>query len=341
MSGTLQPMPHRHFAALRVPMRLDIAEGLLAAWGDESVPRTLRLERALALLASRQHGTISRAQLLALGFQPGEIQTRISCGRLIPLHRGVYAVGHSAISRDGRWLAATLATGAESALSFRDSSAAWSMGDFTFRTAIEVTLPGTGSRQIEGIRVHRSRDLSHAHVTELRGIRVTTPAWTLRDLAGTLGARHFRQCFDAADRLGVLDWDELAYLIDNGRGHRGVSLLARYAQLDRRQARRTRSMLELDFLAFCREEGFPEPLVNHTFESFEVDACWPKARLVVELDSWEWHRGRAAFERDRAKSSDLQAAGLHVIPVTDQRLRQERPRVADTIGTLLARADAA
>lgn len=99
-------------------------------------------------------------------------------------------------------------------------------------------------------------------------------------------------------------------------------------------------MLELNFLMFCREEGLPTPLVNHMYEGFEVDACWPEAKLVVELDSWKFHSGRDSFERDRAKSSDLQAVGLRVIQVTDRRLKQERSKVASTIRGLLLRADA-
>jgi hypothetical protein len=225
-------------------------------------------------------------------------------------------------------------------LSYRHGAALWAVGDFTFGGYIEVTLPGTGSRSIRGVRIHRSRDLDPAHITRRNGIPVTTVARTLLDLASTIGSRHLRQCFDVADRRGYLDWDELAFLIEHGRGHRGVRRLASIAEIDRTQPRRTRSTLELDFLAFCREEGLPTPLVNYMYEGFEVDGCWPKAKLVVELDSWEFHGSRDSFERDRAKSSDLQAAGLRVIQVTNRRLNRERSKVAATIRGLLSQADA-
>ncbi len=308
--------------------------------GPQALPRKLALERKLSALASTQKGTVGRDQLLALGFTAREIDLRIASGRLIPIFSGVYAVGHSAISREGRWLAATLAVGSTSALSYRDAGALWRMPDFTFLDRIDVTLPGTGSRSIKGIRVHRSRDLNPAHIGEQQGIPVTSAAWTVLDLASTLGFRRVRQCFDVAARRGDLDLDEVAYLVDNGRGHRGRKPLALLAGLDRTQAGRTRSVLELDFLAFCREEGLPEPLINHTLDGFEVDACWPYARLVVELDSWEFHGDRESFERDRAKSAELQAVGFSVIQVTNRRLKTERPKIADTIWRLLDRADA-
>ncbi|MEJ7875228.1 MAG: type IV toxin-antitoxin system AbiEi family antitoxin domain-containing protein [Solirubrobacterales bacterium] len=322
-------------------MRISPAQqGKGASVRVETAPRIVARERALAALATRQHGTAARRQLLRLGFSSQEIDSRIVAGRLIPIFRGVYAVGHVAVTRNGRWIAATLAAGPASVLSHRDGAALWVIGDFAFGGTIEVTLPGTGSRSIPGIRVHRSRDMDPAHVTAHNGIPVTTVARTLLDLAGSIGSRHLRQAFDVADRREDLDRDELAYLIRNGRGHRGLPRLAALVAVDRKQARRARSILELDFLAFCREQGFPEPLVNHFYEGFEVDACWPGARLVVELDSWEFHHGRDSFERDRAKSADLQAAGLRVIQVTDRRLKTERSKVAATIDTLLAPTDA-
>jgi very-short-patch-repair endonuclease len=94
---------------------------------------------------------------------------------------------------------------------------------------------------------------------------------------------------------------------------------------------RARSALETRFLEFCREESFPEPLVNVWVQGYLVDAYWPDANLVVELDSWEFHRGRDSFERDRAKIVDLRLAGVDVAPITDRRLTYERDKVASVI----------
>lgn len=125
-----------------MPMRIHPAQhGKPAPARARSAPRTHTLERALAALASDQHGTVGRAQLLALGFFPQEIDSRIAAGRLIPIFSGTYAVGHLAITRESRWMAATLAAGPASALSYRDAAALWAVGDFTFGGYVEAPCP--------------------------------------------------------------------------------------------------------------------------------------------------------------------------------------------------------
>ena len=232
-----------------------------------------------------------------------------------------------------------LAVGGISGLNRRCAANLWDLWDFPLGE-IDVLLAGTGSRRIPGINVHRSRAFGPAHLTARNGVPVTSVAWTLVELAGTIGRKALRQCFDLADRRDLIDRDELEYLIHNGKGRRGIGHLRSLTAIERTQSRRTRSVLELDFLAFCREVGIPEPLVNHTLGGFEVDTCWPESSLVVELDSWEWHRDRESFERDRAKAADLQAAGLEVVAVTDRRLTRERVAVAKMLQALIDRGEA-
>lgn len=91
-------------------------------------PRTQTRERRLADLARRQHGIVERGQLLGLGIEPGAIKRKINAGRLHVIHRGVYAVGHTAITVRGRWLAAVLASGPGAVLSHRSATALWDLG---------------------------------------------------------------------------------------------------------------------------------------------------------------------------------------------------------------------
>ena len=297
------------------------------------------LLRQLSELAGSQFGVVERGQLLGLGFTPAQIQRLLQQGHLVPLHRGVYAVGHRTVARSGILLAAVLAAGGISAISRR--TAATHMGLWNFPLGdVDVILAGTGSRRLRGINIHRSRSFAPGHLIDHEGVPTTSAAWTLVDLAGTIGSSALRQCFDVAERKELIDHDELAFLIRNGSGRRGLAAVSALARRDRTQSRRTRSMLELDFLAFCREEGLPEPLVNHRVGGFEVDAIWTDASLVVELDSWEWHGDRESFERDRAKASDLQTVGLDVIAVTDRRLKRGRVKLSATIHTLLEQGDA-
>jgi hypothetical protein len=84
-----------------------------------------RVDEAIAALATRQHGVVSRAQLLDLGVGAGAIKHRAGLGRLRPLHRGVYAVGHRALRREAWWMAAVLAAGPGAALSYRSAAELW------------------------------------------------------------------------------------------------------------------------------------------------------------------------------------------------------------------------
>jgi hypothetical protein len=70
-----------------------------------------RVEHALAAKATAQHGVIARRQLLELGLTRHHVETMLVTRRLHRVHRGVYAVGHRALSIRGHWMAAVLACG--------------------------------------------------------------------------------------------------------------------------------------------------------------------------------------------------------------------------------------
>lgn len=316
-----------------------ISRRINRAIGDGSAsPRgpQLRSDHRLAELAGRQHGIVAARQLLALGFTRMAITSRLDQGRLHELHRGVYAVGHQALTQEGWWLAAVLAAGPDAVLSHRDGLALWDVAKFRF-DEIEVTVPGLGSRSRRGIKFHRTRRLDPLDRAIVRGIPVTSLARTLLDAAGVIAPRHLRQAYLEAGRRGLLDADDLARVVTEYKGKRGIGQLRNLLAADNSTLVRTRSQLEVAFFDFCREEALPEPLSNHRVHGYELDAYWPDARLAVELDSWEFHQGRGAFERDRRKVADLKMFDIDVVPVTDQRLKGERGKLAAILRETLAR----
>ena len=195
-----------------------------------------------------------------------------------------------------------------------------------------VVVPG-GQRGRRGIVFHRARELSGIRATH-DGIPVTTPSRTLLDLAGVLSPRRLERAVETADRHDLLDVAELARLIESSRGRKGTgrltSVLARL-----RPVPQTRSELERRFLRLCDDAGLPRPAVNVPVTGFEVDFLWPGARLVVEVDGFEWHRDRAAFERDRRRDARLQLAGYRVVRVTYRRLVEEPGSVISDLLALL------
>src|SRR2546423_8138528 len=124
-------------------------------YGTE-IARPLDVE--LAELAERQHGVAALSQLRALGLSASAVRSRISRGRLDPVHRGVYAVGHRRLDAEGRWLAGVLACGDGALLSHRSAGLLWGLHG-SARTPIDVTVPGTTGLRRPGIRVHRSETL--------------------------------------------------------------------------------------------------------------------------------------------------------------------------------------
>ena len=278
------------------------------------MPRKLankRLDVSIAKIAARQHGVITTSQLEAAGVLSSGISDRVRAGRLHRVHRGVYAVGHPNIGNEGRWIAAVLACGEGAVLSHRSAAALWKIGPVA--PVIEVTVAGGGGRATrKGIRVHRSRTLSPADLTRRAGIPVTRPARTLEDLRRILPSRQFARVLREAEYLRLPVGDAL-------------------------KPDRTRSDLEAMFLALARRRCLPQPEVNVRVDRFLVDFLWRHERLIVEVDGWESHRTRSAFEEDRARDARLKVIGYEILRFTWRQVEDDAVGVARTVRDLLRR----
>lgn len=268
----------------------------------------------------RQHGVVSTAQLRGCGFDHQATYRLVGAGLLYRLHRGAYAVGHRAVSDHGRDLAAVLACGPGAVLSHRSAAALWGIrqhrGQF-----VEVTVPGN-RRQRRGIRVHVSPGAAGV-VRE--GIPVTTPEQTLIDLADVLTPSALRQALATAERLGLVDRATLVVPPGRRAVVRGEHVF-------------TRSRAERLLYEWLDAWGFERPLVNQDIGPWEVDFYWPDRRFVLELDFYETHGDRAAFERDREKDAWLQEHGYVVLRVTGEQLKRHGPDVRRRLGRLLGDA---
>jgi hypothetical protein len=296
-----------------------------------------RVERegALARLATQQHGVASRRQLRSLGFGEEAIKAAVAEGRLIALHEEVFAVGHMRVPQRGYWWAAVLAYEPGSVLSHHSAIVLWGLRRFRLKP-IHVTsgCGRQGIRRREGIWIHRCK-LRPAEVTAYEGIPVTTVARTLFDFAEVAPYEEVRKAAEAADRRNLLRLRELESVCERGRGRRALRPVRRLL-VELGAPAEGRSPLEIRFAEFLRDHGIPAPAQNVLVLGHEVDALWPVAKLVVELDSWEHHGDRAAFERDRARDPELMLAGYRTIRITHRRLDHEASQVAEEIRALLA-----
>jgi predicted transcriptional regulator of viral defense system len=188
---------------------------------------------------------VARFQLIAAGLGAGAIDHRIAVGRLVPVYRGVYMVGHAPLTARGHWIAAVLACGPEALLSHRSAAALCGIA-VTSSPLIDVTVPRSRHRQ-EGIAVHRSRVLDVEDRAVRHRIPVTSVPRTLLDLAEVVSAHRLERTLEEAERLDLIDMRALRRLVERSRGRHGLRPLA--ALLARSTpARHTRSELERRFL---------------------------------------------------------------------------------------------
>jgi very-short-patch-repair endonuclease len=221
-------------------------------------------------------------------------------------------------------------------LSHRDAAGLWDLRS-SERSAVDVTVLGRGRRRRPGIDIHVTRTLHPDDRTIVDSIPVTSVPRTLLDLVDVLEAKAVQRAYERAARLRLLDVRAIEALLERSNGRRGVAVLRELLDYDPAPAAGTKSELELMFLDLIRAAGLPTPQVNVLVEGFEVDAHWPRAGLVVELDSYEHHADRRAFERDRVKIRELRLAGYEVLPVTYRQLEHDPGRVIAAVRAMLAR----
>ena len=270
----------------------------------------------VARLAAEQHGVVSAADLALAGLKRSAVQVRVRNGRLHLVHRGVYAVGHGALSLDARFMAATLTCGPRSWLGYRACAGHWefiSWDDDAY--VIEVVVEGSAGRSRPGLRIHRTRRMDPRDVMTHRGIRVTTPARTLLDLADVLPDKGLRRAVRQAQALQLTNTRLIAAVLTRAQGRRGAN---RLAQLIADGPTPTRSDLEDLVLGVVLVGGLVRPQINRRHGCVYPDLRWPEQRLTVECDSATWHSGKLASEDDAERQARLEADGERVLRVTWQ-----------------------
>lgn len=293
-------------------------------------------EKALAELAEQQHGVVARWQVIGLGFGGDAIAHRIAVGRFHVVFAGVYAVGHAAIGRNGRWMAAVLASGEGAVLSHRSAACLWGLR-IEAPTPHDVTIArSTGS--IHGLRRHRSVLLSD-ELAMRDGIPVTCVARTLVDIAAGAAPWEFERAVREAEFLRLPQAPSLEEVYERRRGRRGAKLVrATLENLSLLPGGTSRSGLEDRFLRFVRRVGLPAPETNVLLRlegtTYEADCIWREQRVVAELDGHQAHGTRSAFEGDRERDRRLQARGWRVVRITWRHLNQPESLARDLRGLL-------
>lgn len=292
----------------------------------------------MAALADRQYGVVSIEQLRELGYSRAAVARAAASGHLHSIDRSVYAVGHTNLSLHGQCFAAVLACGPGAVLSHH--SAAWLHGLARWEPApFHVTGP-VARRPRLPVRIHRARRLEDADWESVAGVPVTAVPRTLLDLAAAIKFTWLERMVERAEAVQIFDLRAIEDLLARTVGHHGHGRL-RQAIAIYRPSGFTRSRLEKRFLELCLEAGLPQPHTNFVEEGFELDCYWPEYRFAVELDVFDTHGSRAAFERDRKRQEDLLLAGIATTRVTGPRLEREPREVIRRVGRLLRQQELA
>lgn len=292
-------------------------------------------DAVIAAHAARQHGVVTRRQLIDAGLGRGAIEHRLRSGWLHRMYRCVFAVGHPPLTREARWMSAVLVHGDGAGLSHACATALWEIRPYTGEW-VDVTIPSRNGRKPQHrIRLHRSSTLTADDIDTHRGIPVTTVARTLLDVAATLREPSLARTVEQSEIRRLFDLAAVERTIERQPHHRGVAPLRRALVLYRGDEL-TRSELESIFLALCDAHRIPRPLVNHIVEGEEVDFFWPEQRLIVETDGRATHFTHAAFERDRDRDAHLLVLGYRTMRASELQIRRDEATVAKRLAAVLA-----
>jgi very-short-patch-repair endonuclease len=224
-------------------------------------------------------------------------------GRLIPVHRGVYAVGHRSSNPIERVHAELLVGGDRAALTGAAALVLWGIWKH-WPDRPEIVVPG--DRRPSGLIAHRSITLRERDFAVIQGLRVTSAARTLLDAAPRLTEKQLTRAVNDLRLRKLVTLPALIDVIERNPTHRGVTLLRPLLEIA--QPEPTRSELEDAFLQLVLRHRLPVPQMNVHVCGHRVDAYFPQQRLIVELDGWESHGMRTAFVEDRRKDAEILAA---------------------------------
>lgn len=284
------------------------------------------------VLADKQWGRVSWAQLMALGVDDKTVSRWLADGYLHHVLPRVYAVGHSAPSVEADLTAAVLYAGPGAMLSH--ATALWWRGLIDHRPwPTQVSTPRR-CQSLHEVQVHGRRTCVRVWHKDLP---TTTVEQALLDFAAVAPLDRVRYALANADYAEALDIAGLRAIAGNGR--RGSAKLRMALRRHEPKLARARSPLERLFLPFCERYGIPLPDdVNVWVAGVLVDAVWWKQRLVVELDGKDNHSSWAQIQRDRSNELRLRAAKFDVMRYGTVQLEEQPALVARDLLSSTARS---
>lgn len=288
----------------------------------------MTIDRVIAENAPSQHALITLEQLRRAGVTDDQIESRLSSGRLLRIRPRVYRVPGAPPTFEQAVLAAALTVGPDAVASHASAAALWGL-PFAVQDALELTTSRSHWIRLAGVRSHRTTTFLRCEHTVRKHIPTTTVARTLVDLSSRLSVSQLGRMTDDALRKGTLRLDDLRRCVAGLAPARG----RRPKRIEAVLARRLPgyepgdSALEMRFVRALLAAGLPELVQQYRVRigarRYRLDLAYPDEKLAIELDGWETHRMRSAFDEDRARANDLVVAGWHVLRFTSSMTNEQ------------------
>ena len=306
---------------------------------------TLRLRELWRYMSTRAF-VAGRAELMAQGFGPSQIQSWLRSGRLVPAVHGVYSYGRDIESADAAWRASLIAAGPGSALTGVSACEKWRLVRpwHGLPKSIEVAVESGQARVLRGlspamrgteIKISR-REREPGDVRRVDGIALLKAGMTLIDFAENGSDREVRFAFLEACRLGLFREQDVPYCFRRMVGRRGARTLRPMFSLWVPELNRIKSVFEGLWLLVWIERQYPMPLVNEKVFGKEIDNYWPDEKFALELDGGAFHSDPVQRRIDYEKQRYLESRGIAVVRLSYRQIDAnpygEVDRVAGMLG---------
>lgn len=295
------------------------------------------IDRTAIDLAVTQGGVVTRPQAIALGFTPKQIRTRLHSGTWRLVKKGVYQL---AKPRDRRDLMKTVLATWPGAVLSHESAAVLHRFPFVDSKKITVSHHSRTTHDFPQVLVRRNHDLDDWHVTTVDGIRVTTVARTIVDLAADRSVRHIGAILDrlvSDNRVDIFEVD--AVMAATGRrGKPGTTTMREV--LDARIGEdHSASELERRGRKIIENAGLPMPIPEYPIPwtvGRRFDDAYPDRKIAIEWDSMRFHGQKAAFEADRIRGRDATLNGWVILRFTWEDIHLRPHVIVEALQSLLA-----
>jgi len=293
-------------------------------------------DRAASRIAAGQKTLATTEQLLACGLGDDAVTYRLRTGRLHVVFRGVYSIGCGELPPLALELAALLAVGERGFVSHRSAAFVWGLQK-TRPPHVEVSVVGRCCKSRAGLRVHRISSIHRSECRRQDGLWVSSPARAILEVAATASVDEVAHLVDEGQGLRRFTPRELEAVLRRHRGRRGAARLAEVlGDVDAMTI--TRSRAERAFVKLIRDARLPAPEVNQRLGHYKPDFIWRRERLIVELDSYQFHGGPDGFQNDHEKDLVYRDAGFDVLRPTRNHVIHQPARVLVSVVRALERS---